>query len=376
MILEHNTYKEAVSDVTLSEEAGMEMLENAIRKKERWSQKWRSKMVAAAAGIAVVALSANGICFAATGMNAWDLFQSLYKGSSKEAEVIAQNFQEVGNTLTDGNLQFTMEEYWYDMDNGMAYFTIRTDSLDGSPLNEADAEAYMVSPVFNLEGGMSVGEGKSVMSEDKTSIRRYHHIMIAYDDQSEPYYDPTVDAEVSTDALVVHLEVENGKTVEDGCETYQYRDIGSFALEPKDSMKMKTFDVDSSVLKDCTKITITGGGIKMYFADAYGEEHGKEHPFGIIELKMKDGTTCSAVQDLPEGDWEILGDEDGTITGYKSASTDISGDRYLGGFSSGSGFDGYSESGYSSEYICQFNRFIDIDDVAAVYVDGVELPAR
>jgi len=120
MMLERNTYKEAVSDVRLTEEAGMEMLDNAIKRKEQWSQRWRVKTAAVVAGIFVVVLSANGICFAATGMNAWDFFRQIYRSTSEEAEVIARNFQEVGETLVDGNVQYTMENYWYDPDAGMA----------------------------------------------------------------------------------------------------------------------------------------------------------------------------------------------------------------------------------------------------------------
>ena len=53
MMLEHNTYKEAISDVKLTEEAGMEMLENAMRRKQQWSQRWRVKTAAVVAGIFV-----------------------------------------------------------------------------------------------------------------------------------------------------------------------------------------------------------------------------------------------------------------------------------------------------------------------------------
>lgn len=374
MILEHNTYKEAVSDVNLSDEAGMEMLENAIRKKERWSQKWRSQAIAVVAGIMVVALSANGICFAATGKSAWELFKATYRENSKEAAVIADNFQQMGDSVVSDNLSFTLEEYWYDTDNGMAYFTIRTDSLDGSPLSE-DEELYVVDPSFNHTGSMNVSH-KTVVSEDKTSIWRYYHVMIAYnkDDNRDMRWAPSVRAGGSEDALLVNLEVADGGVNEYGCATY--KEAGSFLLEPTPSMKMKNLDLDCSPLAECKEIKVTGGGIKLYFANAYGEGHEKEHPFGMIELRMKDGTSCFAVEDLPEGDWEILSEADGEITGYKSESMDITGDRYLGGFSGGAGINYYGESLYCSEYSCMFNRFIDLDDVVAVYVDGVELPIK
>ena len=41
MMLEHNTYKEAISDVKLPEEIGMDIVEGAIQRKERRTQKLR-----------------------------------------------------------------------------------------------------------------------------------------------------------------------------------------------------------------------------------------------------------------------------------------------------------------------------------------------
>lgn len=374
MILEHNTYKEAVSDVNLSDEAGMQMLENAIERKERWSQKWRTQAIAVVAGIMVVALSANGICFAATGKNAWDLFQATYRKNSKEAEVIANNFKQAGNSLVSDNLSFTLEQYWYDADNGMAYFTIRTDSLDGSPLNE-DADIFQVNPSFNHYGTMGVSHADPVVSDDKTSMWTYHHIMVAYeDDDQDMNYAPSVMAGGTEDAMLINIEVPDGGTNEYGCATY--KTAGSFLLEPTLWMKMKKLDLDYSPLDECTGIKVTGGGIVLYFENAYGEDHERQYPFGMIEFKMKDGTSSYAVEDLPEGDWEILSDDGEKITGYKSETMDITGDRFLGGFSCGAGANYYNDSMWDSEYTCMFNRFIDLDDVASVYVDGVELPMK
>lgn len=372
MMLERDTYREAVSDITLSDEAGMEMLENAIRRKERWSQRWRVQTMAVVAGIMVVALSANGICFAATGMNAWDLFQTIYQGNSKEAEAISQNFQKVEDDLVYGNLRHTLEEYWYDADAGMAYFIIRTDSLDGSPLNAKDL-GYCVEPHFNHHGLMSVDSEKPVMSEDKTSARTYYHIMISYDERDG--YQFKEFAAASEEALVVSLEVKDGGLNEDGEQTY--KELGVFVMEPTDVMKMKRLDVDCSALEDCTGINIVGGGMRLSFDKQFEKENGEEdYPFGILELKMKDGISCVVVGELPEGDWETES-EDGEITGFKSDTADYTGDKFLGILgASGSGFDGYSKSGYSTQFNCTFNRFIDIEDVVGVYVDGVELPIK
>lgn len=374
MMLERNTYKEAVSDVRLTEEAGMEMLDNAIKRKEQWSQRWRVKTAAVVAGIFVVVLSANGICFAATGMNAWDFFQHIYRSSSEEADVIARNFKQAGKTLVNENVQYTLENYWYDEDAGMAYFTIRTDSLDGRPLNE-DSDAYVASPKFNWVSGSSSVGFEPIVSEDKLTIRRLYHVLMSHPkDAEELYWRPEVEAGASKDSLVISIEANDGGVNENGLATYKA--VGSFVLEPTDLMKMKRLNVDYSVLEHCTGLDITGGGMQILFATKYGEEK-IEYPFGYMELKMKDGSSCYVVEDgerLPEGNWKIESNKDGEITGWKSETMDITGDRYIGGgFGGGSGNDGMNvEYGFEG----MFNRFIEIDDVAAIYVDGVELPIK
>ncbi len=374
MMLERNTYKEAVSDVRLTEEAGMEMLDNAIKRKEQWGQRWKVKTAAVLAGFFVVVLSANGICFAATGMNAWDFFQHTYRSAGEEAEVIAHNFQEAGETLVDGDVQYTLENYWYDMDAGMAYFTIRTDSLDGKPLDDAD-DAYVAQPSFNwISGSASVGY-EPVASNDKLSIRRLYHILLSHqDDAEEVYWRPEVEAGASKDSLVVNVQAKDGGLNENGLPTY--KDVGSFILEPTDVMKMKRLDLDYSILENCTGFKVTGGGMQVLFKTKYGGEE-IEYPFGYMELKMKDGSSCYVVEDvnrLPEGDWKMETSKDGEIIGWKSETMDITGDRYLGGgFAHGSGSAGMDEE---TEFVGTFNRFIEIDDVTAVYIDGVEMPMK
>lgn len=374
MMLERNTYKEAVSDVRLTDEAGMEMLDNAIKRKEQWSQRWRVKTAAVVAGIFVTILSANGICFAATGMNAWDFFQHIYRSTSEEAEVIARNFEEVGETLVDGNVQYTLENYWYDVDAGMAYFTIRTDSLDGKPLDQDD-DAYIAYPRFNWLSGSSMVGYEPVANKDKLSARRLYHIVMAHQKDAEQlYWRPEVEAGASENSLVVNMYANDGGLNENGMPTY--KDIGSFILEPTDAMKMKRLNLDYSMLENCTGFEVTGGGMQVLFKTEYGKKE-IEYPFGYMELKMKDGSSCYVVEDverLPEGNWKIQSDKDGEITGWKSETMDITGDRYLGGgFGGGSGDNGmYVETEFSG----MFNRFIEIDDIAAVYVDGVEMPMK
>ena len=66
MMLESNTYREAISDVKLSDDAGMEIMESAIQRKEQRARKLRARAAAAIAGVILIAFSVDGICYAQT----------------------------------------------------------------------------------------------------------------------------------------------------------------------------------------------------------------------------------------------------------------------------------------------------------------------
>lgn len=372
MILEHNTYKEAMSDIKLSEEVGMEMIKNAMEMKKQRSQKIRAKMAAVAAALVVVFLGANGICFAATGMSAWGLFQSLYQGTGEDAKLIAEDFRESGETLTYGNTQYTLENYWYDKDNGLLYFTLRSETLDGKPVDVSE-DAYQIYPAANdyfaPGGGMTVGHGESVISDNGTVMTRYYYASRAERDEAQEN-SILRNEEISKDALLCQLSVKDGGLNEHGYPSY--KEIGSFVMEP--TGKTKSLELDCSALESCSGITLNGGAMNLFFDDAFGEDYDKPEPFGMIEFRMKDGTSTYLVNELPEGDWETIADKDGTILGFKSDEMDLSKDRYLGGFALGIGNNFENGGWYESEYMSHFLRFIDVDEIEAVYADGAELP--
>ena len=115
MMLEHNTYREAISDVKLSDDVGMEIMEGAIRRKEQRTQKLRARAIAALAATFIIAFGANGICYAQTGMNIWDLLGATYhETEDATAANLAEGFQKSGQSITYGNLQFTLEYYYFE----------------------------------------------------------------------------------------------------------------------------------------------------------------------------------------------------------------------------------------------------------------------
>lgn len=372
MQLDNTTYREAIKDIGLSDEEGLELWGNAVRKRKRQRQK-RYAQTAAAVCVLVVAAAGNGICYAKTGQNVWELFQStMYKDSrNEEVNMIAENSRISGETIKDGNRQYTLEYYWYDAEHGDAYFAIRTDSLDNTPLQEGSKE-YILEPVsYGNYGGAQIHESDPVFSEDKLSVTRYFYLMYSYLHEGK-----------NTDKMGIELNVEDGGVNEYGCQIW--RPLGQFDLEPTGETKSCYAD-GSSALEGCREIRITGAGMQMSLDRNLKLElamEGKDAneidptPFSFLDIEMKDGTVCHILGKLPEGD-EIIWDKDtGKCVGYSHQGEAVTGDAYLGAVIGGGGFDPYGASAWEEIFAVVFDRFINVEEIARVYLDGKELPLK
>lgn len=359
MQLEPNTYREAIADIDLPDEEGIRLFGNAVQKRGRQRRK-RYAQAAAVACVLVMATAANGVCYAKTGQNVWELFRSTMYPDNRNEEVtlIAENSKISGETIEDGNRQYTLEYYWYDAQSGDAYFAIRTDSLDETPLQEGSGE-YLLNPIaYGNYGGIQIHESDPVFSEDKMSVTRFFYLMFSYSNQSG-----------NVEKLGIELDVEDGGVNEYGCPTY--RQPGHFDLEPTGEMKSCHAD-GSSVLKGCRKIRITGAGMQM----SLDRNPDLEPPFSFMDIEMKDGTVCHILGKLPAGD-EILWDEEmGECAGYIHQGETVTGDAYLGAVIQGGGFDPYGASAWEDMFTVVFDRFIDVEEIAGVYLDGTKLPLK
>ncbi|MCI9530138.1 MAG: DUF4179 domain-containing protein [Lachnospiraceae bacterium] len=372
MMLEHNTYKEAISDVKLPEEIGMDIVEGAIQRKERRTQKLRARAVAAIAGVFILAFGANGICYAQTGMNIWDLLDSVHhKTDSATAAAITENVQQSDDTILYKNLKFTLESYYFDPINCEAYYTIRTDSLDGSVLSTENIEGvseyyFSSSPdrmAFETGGGSCAPSNSVYANETHTSIRTYYHDVYHFENDGRP-----------EDTMKVNLEVKSGETVENGITYHEYAIADNFVLQPTGQIPCRY--ADGSSLDGCTNIKITTGGICFTFDKYFDLEENEPYPIGLVTFTMKDGTSYYMFDAPPEG-WEMLEAAD-TLdgTGYRTPDGEVPKDSVLGTFAGGGGFDGYAKSGWKFEFFSTFNSLINIDDIASIHVDGVEMPLK
>ena len=119
MKLNHDIYKEAMENVRISDETGRELLKLAAQKNALQKKRFRTQMAAAIPAILAISLGVNGICYAQTGKNVWEMFTSLYEnmGVTSDSETfsaIAEGAKKSGESITCNNLKFTLEYYFYD----------------------------------------------------------------------------------------------------------------------------------------------------------------------------------------------------------------------------------------------------------------------
>ena len=164
MKLNHDIYEEAMENVKLSDERGMKLIEQAMHQRNQRGQRRKLQAAAVVAAILTVAFSLNGICYAQTGKNVLEMFTVLFGNENvEEMAELMDGARESGESVVYENLKFTLQYYWYDQENAEAIYTLRIDSLDGTPLDEEQInEKYIV-----LERSRFVSSYDRVVSKDK-----------------------------------------------------------------------------------------------------------------------------------------------------------------------------------------------------------------
>ncbi|MEY8516821.1 DUF4179 domain-containing protein [Lachnospiraceae bacterium 29-84] len=416
MKLNHDIYKEAMENVRLTDDVGIELLHRAAQQnklQETQRRKWKPQAaVAAIACILFISFSINSICYAQTGKNVWEMFTSFYgDSSSDELAPIVQKTEYSGKTFTYRNFEFTLEDYWYDQENASAYYAIRTSTLDHTPITmQFDWEAYAESLGLHLykdslptpealadtyEGysfwprniyGGSTSSSEPRVSEDGTSVVQYYFNNELYNKSGQPLDNLEIEIYCSYD--------KDDEVVEDT--------IGTFHLAPTGKMEARTIDC-SSMKYGTDNCKITGAGISLYFDGIFQDllEHNpdpldtsRDIPFNKLEIVMSNGDVYRSDYMGYSRDTIPIYDSDGNIlnadqmspeeverakkapNGTHPHAYDIPEHLHLF-------YGNWTNNNYDEEknnewsvFSGTFEDFIDISQIVAVYIDGKEMPLK
>ena len=352
MKLNHDIYEEAMDSVRLSEERGIKLLEEAVYRGKQRRQKKRVQAAAIIAVFLTAALSLNGICYAQTGKNAWEMFHAFFDNSNQgEMIELTEKAKESGESFTYKNLKFTLEQYLYDQENSELFYSVLVESTDGTPLDEEQmSEDYII---LAGRGSGSTEYTRTEWSKDKTSYREYGAAKSNYDKFGKP---------MDMEQLQVCI-------YEGDCPA-----IGSFDIEPTGRMKTRYFDV--SFIEGCSKkAKITGTGVKLFFEKRWFGKDGddrKNRPFERLDVVMKDGTVFRG---------GIRGGRD-VIPVYNSKGELLNEEEIQAATKAEDIRDCYEEWSFGDpnddkywlSYRINFTEFINVDDIDAVYLDNVRMP--
>lgn len=382
MKLNHDIYREAMENVKLSDEVGKKLLENAAEQNQQSQKKWKAQMAAAVAGILLITLGANGICYAQTGKNVLQMFAALYenidpRSSSEDFAAIAEGAKESGETITNGNIKFTLEYYFYDRDNMEVFAAIRVDSLDGTQL---DMEKVKDHYGFSVDGGGSAigSHSNEVYNESHNCAWIYCH----YKNEPDGYGNLPDKMKIE----FWHVLIDDSEEMKMDA-TYETEDIGTFTLVPTGEIKTRYADC-SSLGHQAQKARITGGGLSLRFQEGLGMEfYSDTSPINIMNIEMKDGTiyrygyvSCYKKIPLYDVNGKLQNKEDFTAEEIEVLDTYVIPEKREndnlpenvhevgGGYTAG-----YENGGYT-DFSVMFDDFIDVDDIVSLEIDGVEMP--
>ncbi len=349
MNLDHETYTKAMADINLADETGEQLLLRA-QKRAAAKKAGRKRLAAAAACAAVAVVAGAGISYAATGGTPLGLFFALFEdNNTSEVLELSEGFTECNETVTDGNLDFTLERYWYDKENGIVYLESEISTNDGSSLNDQADITESWSFILDAESSYIISK---TGTQDDTALHLYE-IHKVWNDENE----------LTNEIICRVLSEEN--------------EVGSFRLENTGETASRTADL-SEICAGAT-LQITGGILFVSMPDinltdtddplVYAQQMVSQ-----IDVEMSDGTVYQFVfSDLAESD--VTGESASTDTADTSEENRTLTASEASYVASQLGINATHQDDGLWQISMQgvFTNFIDVSEITAVRINGKEV---
>lgn len=369
-------------DMPDTEQVRQICLKQAKKQEANVKKIWRQRLATAIVSVLVLISAGSGICYAATGEGPVRLFRALFEQSDSEAVAQIENaFAEPDTVLSFDNMEFTIERYFFDKEQGVIFGEMTLQTVDGSPVisfEEAYAKAQKYG--FPIEGN-TADEWKKLCQEDPEQYQEYKYICEFILDTDEfsmlwpldDYGGNTV-VEMENDHLF-HFYAVLGEESLDTEEKdfgvniiykdqdvkeksvlrvkYQNETVGDIPMENTGTLKW--CDVDEAKIADCTKVKLSGAFIQIYYEGNSAKI--SDIPFDKIEVTMKDGN----IYRWEKGYWDFSDDQEKL---YPTDEKEYVSQCLNGGIT-------YHGEG-NVVFSCSFMDFLNTDNIISVAVDDVE----
>lgn len=362
MKLNHESYKQAFSNITLDDRIGLELISNAKMARLRKKKKIMSQVAAVIICLVLAGGAGTGICYARTGTDPIHFFALLFRHSSVEAvKQLADGFAESDQILMDGNVKVALDSYLYDKEKGIILSNVTFSTINGADFYTKDE-----MDAYRAVGG-NTGEAddeilKSMLVRDfgvvsGSSANTGNHAIVIENGHTFHYYEIITDMngeKNDLDQLVIRGNNETGV-------------LGAFKLEPTGNIKM--VDLNIKGITACDTAQITGGYLKICWnTDVIMDETTdplEQLPFSKIEVTLKDGTIYHYQK--PDPVWAKMGDhtmdkEEQVYYAEEEGVTKLFGGSIM-----------MDNDNNQSDWLMRFPDFINVDDIVSVTLDGQEI---
>lgn len=337
---------------------------------------WKQGLAIAVISVIIVCAAGTGISYATTGENPVKLFQILFNDSNDSAvSEIEDDFVEINETIEAGNMQYTLERYFFDKEQGIILAEEKIETTDNSPLISWE-EAY--AEVKGLTEAASAEEWKQICTENEEEYKCYKEICenLVSDKISEielkwPLYDYSGNNSIEmvdqgTYLIFVFLNEWNYEEevtdqnlknrVENSVLQIIYQKKIKKEIKLKDTGKLKSRDADESKVSDCRNIVLKGNCLQFAFSSET-----KELPFKHLCITMKDGSIY-AWNDIS---WVDIGEVGRALSKEEEKAME---NNYIN-------ISGISSALRQDQWMTRFwfEDYINVDDVVSLTIDGTEL---
>lgn len=363
---------------------------------------WRRKLAAAIVCVLAVLSVGSGVCYATTGESPVKLFSALFKNADADAvALLGEEFVETDETIEFDNLQFVLEKYFFDWENGVALAQMTLKSVDGSPViswEEAYLEAVCSGEIVGSEVS-SPEEWEKICQNDEEQYECYKNVCELLFTGKWNVYWPMDNAAInnvleieSPDVyyiyeICIEREAETEEiSNEDQASTIipadpLLRDIqGESALglsfggvyvgkiPVKDTGTLTLRQIDKTKIVNCTEVILTGAYMQLHFAyenDGYFSDF--EVPFEEILITTQDGKTYC----WEKTDWSrfTAQNAEGEMFLSEVEEQDIENDENMIKVENWSTI---SHASGNAVMTIDFPEFLQTDNIISVTVDGVE----
>lgn len=253
------TFKNSMDSIKLSQNQKEQMLQSIFRE-EAIRQKRKRKYLSAVACVVLVLGIGSGVGYAATGHTPLRFLTSFFQTKENSGTDLAAGFVSADEKFSNQNIQYEVQQYFYDASEQILYVQVHLQSADDQELVEQNMQGQFLVSVDGKILSDTIGESSLELVNDREG-----YLYLDFEEIKNP----------DKPVTLVYCDSDD-KTVWKS-KTW------------KDSGKIRSYTIDDLDKSKNVKLSVSGYGISGTINQAVFED-ADTWPFQKIEVILNDGT--------------------------------------------------------------------------------------